>query len=224
MKRDLLELLLGIGVLALGLAVVLFTFAQALALAQDPGGFLQGQLPAQPGRGPTSSFDWASNGLDVTFTDTSQAGDGAIVTWSWDFGDGVQSGAQSPVHRYPADGAYNATLVVEGAGGERSLSLASVGVASTVVRSGRSFEDPASNLNVNFNLSGILLPFAVAFLTFGMYVVMALAGGMVTKAGWNLVKPKPETIRVRLKPAHLTQAVEADAAGAMVPAPPPPKA
>jgi len=45
---------------------------------------------------------------------------------------------------------------------------------------------------------------------FGLHLVMAIVGGMITRAGWNLVKPKPETIKVRLKPAHLTQAIEED--------------
>ncbi len=38
------------------------------------------------------------------------------------------------------------------------------------------------------------------------------------KAGWNILKPKPETIRVRLKPKHLTQGFEDDS----MPTPPPP--
>src|SRR2546427_372653 len=45
--------------------------------------------------------------------------------------------------------------------------------------------------------------------------------GAVTRAGWNMIKPKPETIRVRLKPKHLTQAIEEDAPS-MVMLPPPP--
>jgi hypothetical protein len=81
--------------------------------------------------------------------------------------------------------------------------------------------DPTAGVNLSFDLSGILQPVAVTFLTFGMYVVMSIIGGAITRAGWNMVKPKPETIRVRLKPRDLTRAMEQDA-GPMVALPPPP--
>ncbi len=223
MKRDLLELLLGVGVLALGLGLLLFTFSQALALAQNPGAFFESQLGTDEARAPTASFDWSGMDWTVSFTDTSQAGDAAIVTWSWDFGDGNRSTGQSPMHAYAADGVYQASLVVEDANGKRSTAVAQVDVVQGASRSGRSLGDPTANLS--FNVNGILLPFAIAFLTFGLHVVMALAGGMTTKAGWNLVKPKPETIRVRMKPGHLTRAFEADSAASAVPIQqPPPKA
>jgi hypothetical protein len=70
-------------------------------------------------------------------------------------------------------------------------------------------------------LSGILQPVAITFLTFGMFVVMSMVGGAITRAGWNMVKPKPETIRVRLKPRDLTRAMEQDT-GTVIAYPPPP--
>jgi len=88
-------------------------------------------------------------------------------------------------------------------------------------RSGDSLADPTAGLQLSFDLSGILQPVAITFLTFGMYVVLAMVGGAVTRAGWNMIKPKPETIRVRLKPRQLTQAMEEDAPS-MVMLPPPP--
>lgn len=224
MKRDLLELLLGVGVLALGLGLLLFTFSQALALAQNPGAFFENQLASDQAQAPSDSFDWGGTDRDVTFTDTSRAGDASIASWSWDFGDGNRSSVQSPTHAYASDGLYQASLVVDDDNGKRSIAVGQVEVLQGVSRSGRSLGDPSANLN--FNLSGILLPFAIAFLTFGLHIVMALAGGMTTKAGWNLVKPKPETIRVRMKPGYLTRAFEADpeAPAAVLIQPPPPKA
>jgi len=223
-KRDLLELLLGVGVLALGLGLLLFTFSQALALAQNPGAFFESQLGGDEARAPTASFDWSGMDRTVSFTDTSQAGDTAIVSWSWDFGDGNRSTGQNPMHAYAADGVYQASLVVRDPNGKRSTAIAQLEIVQGAPRSGRSLGDPTANLS--FDVSGILLPFAIAFLTFGLHIVMALAGGMTTKAGWNLVKPKPETIRVRMKPGHLTQAFEADpeAPAAVLIQPPPPKA
>ena len=81
--------------------------------------------------------------------------------------------------------------------------------------------DPTAGLNLGFDLSGILQPVAITFLTFGMYVVLTMVGGAISRAGWNMIKPKPETIRVRLKPRDLTRAMEEDSA-AMVRLPPPP--
>ncbi len=50
--------------------------------------------------------------LTVNFSDASVAGDGNIVSWTWDFGDGnVQSGA-NPSHTYVSAGDYDVTLVV----------------------------------------------------------------------------------------------------------------
>lgn len=47
----------------------------------------------------------------VKFHDRS-TDDGAVVFWRWDFGDGVASALQDPVHRFVRPGAYNVTLTV----------------------------------------------------------------------------------------------------------------
>ena len=224
MKRDLFELLLGIGVLALGLVVILFTFSQALGLAQNPGAFFRDQLPqnTQPA-GPTASFDWSSNDLAVTFTDRSQPGDSAISSWDWDFGDGQRGNQQNPQHTYPTNSSYQASLVVRDANGKESTAVGQVDVIGGQTRSGRGLNNPlGSGLNLDLNFGDILLPIAIAVLTIGLFLVMAIVGGKIMLAGWNILKPKPETIRVRLKPRHLTQAFEADTVPAITSAAPPP--
>ena len=105
--------------------------------------------------------------------------------------------------------------------GKESRAVAQVQIVPTQTRSGESVGDPTAGLNLSFDLSGILQPVAITFLTFGMYVVLTMVGGAISRAGWNLIKPKPETIRVRLKPRDLTRAIEEDSA-AMVRLPPPP--
>lgn len=229
LKRDLVELLLGLGVLALGIALLLFTFSQALALAQNPGDFLEGQIPqSTQGQAPTASFNWNSNGLNLNVQDSSQAGSGSIGSWQWDFGDGQQASGQSPgPHTYASPGPYQVSLIVRNSDNRESRAFAQVDVNTTGTRSGVSAGDPSSQLNVNLDFSSILLPVGIVLLTVGLFFAMALAGGMITKAGWNLVKPKPETIRVRLKPKDLTQAFEEDAARTAQtapPIPPPPQA
>jgi PKD repeat protein len=49
----------------------------------------------------------------ITFTDNSQNG----VDWSWTFGDGNTSTAQSPTHIYTTDGVYDVSLIVVSADG-----------------------------------------------------------------------------------------------------------
>ncbi|TLZ85206.1 MAG: PKD domain-containing protein [Methanobacteriota archaeon] len=223
LKRDHVELLLGLGVLALGLGLLVFTFSHALAIATAPGDFFRSQFPQnQSHTGPTASFRWDSTDFNATVQDTSRQGDAAISTLQWDFGDGTRlSGSTPGPHRYTNASVYQVSLIVTDANGKESRAVAQVQIVPTQTRSGESVGDPTAGLNLGFDLSGILQPVAITFLTFGMYVVLTMVGGAISRAGWNMIKPKPETIRVRLKPRDLTRAMEEDSA-AMVRLPPPP--
>jgi PKD repeat protein len=61
---------------------------------------------------PAADFDFSTSGLQVDFTDTSTDADGYIASWSWDFGDGDFSTAQSPGHSFATAGSYTVTLTV----------------------------------------------------------------------------------------------------------------
>ncbi len=65
---------------------------------------------------PTSNFNGSPRTgcfpLPVTFTDLSTAGSGTISNWLWNFGDGVTSTLQNPVHTYTASGNYTVSLNV----------------------------------------------------------------------------------------------------------------
>ena len=223
LKRDHVELLLGIGVLALGLGLLVFTFSHALAIASAPGDFFRSQFPQNqtPG-GPTASFRWDATDFNATVQDTSSQGDSAINSWQWDFGDGTRSGGATPgPHRYSNASVYQVSLILRDANGKESRALAQVQVVPTQTRSGESVGDPTAGLTAGFDLSGILQPVAVTFLTLGMYVVLTLVGGAINRAGWKMIKPKPETIRVRLKPKDLSRAMEQDSAQVVVLPPPP---
>ncbi|MGI0149851.1 MAG: PKD domain-containing protein [Thermoplasmata archaeon] len=223
MKREHVELLMGIGVLALGLGLLLFTFSHALTIATAPGDFFRSQFPQdQTPRGPSASFTWDTNDLTGTVGDSSRQGDAAITSWQWNFGDGTRASVPNPgPHTYANASVYQVSLIVSDANGMESRAVAQVEAVPAQTRSGESLGDPTAGLEVSFNFSGILQPVAVTFLTFGMYVVLAMVGGAVTRAGWNMIKPKPETIRVRLKPKHLTQAIEEDMPpGTLIPPPP----
>src|SRR2546428_12888574 len=189
LKRDHMDLLLGIGVLDLGLGLLVFTFSHALALAGSPGDFLRTQMPQnQTPKGPSASFRWDSSGFNVTVADTSQQGDAAITSWEWDFGDGTRQSGQNPgMHTYASPGPYQTSLIVRDGNGKEGRAFAQVDAVPMQTRSGESAVDPTAGLNLNFDLGGILQPFAIVLVTRAMYLVLAIVGGTVTKAGRKLI-------------------------------------
>lgn len=228
MKRDTFELLLGLAVMAVGIGLLLFTFVSALTLAANPGPFLRSQLPGGSGQGPTAAFTWTSNGFNFTVQDTSQQGSAAIARWTWDYGDGSHANGPNPgPHVYADAGPYTVLLTVRDSNDQESTTFSAVIIVPGQTRSGSSVGDFTAGFpSLDFN--ELLLPVSVGLLTMGLYLAMTLVGGMIAKTGWNLIRPKPETIRIRLKPRHLQQYFEEDAtqssalsAGAMPPPPPP---
>lgn len=66
---------------------------------------------------PVASFGVNVSALAATFSDTSTdpqacGGNGEVVSWSWDFGDGTSSTVRHPTHTYAAPGLYQVTLTV----------------------------------------------------------------------------------------------------------------
>jgi PKD repeat protein len=64
------------------------------------------------GSPPTANFTFTTNGLFVSFTDTSTDSDGTIVSRLWSFGDGDTSTTTNPSGSYAAPGTYQVTLTV----------------------------------------------------------------------------------------------------------------
>ena len=56
-------------------------------------------------------FTYETDGLTVTFTNTSTVS--GTVTYAWDFGDGETSTEKDPVHTYASKGEYTVTLTVK---------------------------------------------------------------------------------------------------------------
>jgi len=78
---------------------------------------------------PVAGFDYLPHGLAVTFTDQSVDAVGTIASWTWDFGDGVTSTLQNPVHAFSASGMYTVTeTVVDGTNAESGVVSKSVNV------------------------------------------------------------------------------------------------
>ena len=51
----------------------------------------------------------ACSGSSIQFTDTSDISTGAIVSWQWDFGDGINALVQHPTHSYTNPGTSHVT-------------------------------------------------------------------------------------------------------------------
>ncbi len=75
-------------------------------------------LPPPPVAGFTGTPLTGDAPLSVTFTDSST---GAPTGWTWDFGDGMGSTQQNPVHVYGVPGDYDVTLTVSNPGGSDFL-------------------------------------------------------------------------------------------------------
>ncbi len=92
------------GTITIGSAA--FTVSQAAYAAPLEAGFSVAPGPAVAGE-------------LLRFSDTSA---GTPASWSWAFGDGTGSLAQSPTHTYAAAGTYTVDLTVANAGGQSSVS------------------------------------------------------------------------------------------------------
>jgi PKD repeat protein len=71
------------------------------------------QEPPIPGPKPVAGFTTAFDGLEVTFTNTSQD----ATSYAWDFGDGGTSTDANPVHTYAVAGIYTVSLTATNANG-----------------------------------------------------------------------------------------------------------
>ena len=81
-----------------------------------------GDDPTPTGGTPKADFEYAIDGLTVTFTDKSEN----ATSYKWDFGDGESAKTASPTHEYLAGGSYTVTLTVANADGERDTKEASI--------------------------------------------------------------------------------------------------
>ena len=100
---------------------------------------------------PTAEFDISCASVTCTFTDesTDPDGNGTIVSWAWEFGDGETSDLQNPAaHAYAATSlqSYTVRLTVTDAGGLSSSRTRQISVA------------PPATLTCNGSACTLLLP------------------------------------------------------------------
>jgi PKD repeat protein len=83
----------------------------------------------------SSSPEPSLEGSIIAFTDLSTSSPDAIVSWSWDFGDGQTSADANPTHAYADDGVYTVALTVtddDGSTATVSHAVTVLNVAPTV--------------------------------------------------------------------------------------------
>ncbi|MCH2235346.1 MAG: PKD domain-containing protein [Crocinitomicaceae bacterium] len=85
------------------------------------------------------NFEEVCLGDTTIFTDFSLNGFGSIVSWDWDFDDGVTSTDQNPIHFYSDWGTYDVELIVE----------SDAGCSDTLVQSVVVHELPTADFNWN---------------------------------------------------------------------------
>jgi PKD repeat protein len=94
------------------------TFTVTLVVADDEGatGTISKEITVHENLRPTASFTCSVTephaGENLQFTDTSEALDGSIVSWHWEFGDGETSTEQNPIHKYTETGTFTLQLMV----------------------------------------------------------------------------------------------------------------
>jgi PKD repeat protein len=207
MDRDKLPPIIGAALLVAGILIVFIVFTQAMAMVTNVGDYFREQFPEEEGgeeeaEGPTAAFSWNTDELDVNFQDESEEGDSPIRHWDWSFGDGSSSNQQNPSHTYNDQGDYRITLRVEDQNGETDTVNSNVYVDWGNYDNGFT-EEGMGDMNFEFSAGGILTPIAAALLVGIMFIVMFLVGAAMIKAGWNLIKPGPSTLKLKIKPKKL---------------------
>ncbi len=71
---------------------------------------------------PDATFTFNDQGLEVSFTPNANG----LTSYSWDFGDGNDSGLENPTHTYAAEGTYTVTLTTVSADGCTDASTTSI--------------------------------------------------------------------------------------------------
>jgi PKD repeat protein len=131
-------------------------FTQPIMVTAPTATFTPEPPTNTPAPAPTAFFTAAvdpSNPLNVIFTNQS-SGEG-ISGYLWDFGDGASSTDANPTHLYAADGTYNVTLTVTGAGGTSAPFTQPVTVtAPTATPEPTSEPTQPSNVPPAFTLNG----------------------------------------------------------------------
>lgn len=99
---------------------------------------------------PVSAFTFEVDNWDVTFDSTGSGDAEGPITYAWDFGDGSNSTAAHPTHRYTAAGTYTVLLTVKDSRGATHTTTKSVSVLGPNQAPVASFTHTVDGLDVSF--------------------------------------------------------------------------
>ena len=83
---------------------------------------------------PSANYTYSCTDLSCDFTDSSTDSDGAITSWTWNYGDGNSSTTQNPNHSYASAGNYTVSLTVTDDMGASDSSNQSVTVIEPILQ------------------------------------------------------------------------------------------
>lgn len=198
----------GSALVTLGIVLFAVIGLVAFAMIRDPGGYYDDWVPDDGIDVPEASYEWASVGLEVTFTDTSEIGDAPIDRWRWDFGGGDVSSEPNPTHQFTEAGEWDVTLDVVDDNGRSSKAAGTVEVDAASAGAGDAsigLADMADKVvdSVDRASKGGL----VVMLVIGLLIVLTLIGARLVRYGVRLLRPGPDKIKVKLRPKELELAV-----------------
>lgn len=199
---------LATGLIVIGVALLGAVAVWAFLIVGDPGGHYDSWVPDEEVSGPEAAFDWASSGLVVEFTDTSQIGESPIERWRWDFDDGTVRDEPNPTHRFSEDGEWQVTLEVVAEDGSSSRAEGTVETQFGTDNSGEGaigLNDLADKVvgTVDRAAKGSL----VVTLVIGLFVVLTMVGGRMVSQGVRMLRPVPKRINVKVRPKELELAM-----------------
>jgi hypothetical protein len=202
------ETRLGTGLIVIGVALLSVVAFWAFSIVNDPGGHYDSWVPEEGLLATEASFDWASSGVVVEFTDTSEVGDTPIERWLWKFDDDAVSEEPNPTHRFSQEQEWEVTLDVVAEDGSSSQAVGTVEVASGTDNSGDGvigLNDMADKVvrTVERAAKGSL----VVVLVIGLFAVLAIVGGRMVSHGVRMLRPVPKRISVKLRPKKLELAM-----------------
>jgi PKD repeat protein len=115
---------------AAGSYTVRLTVTDNNGATSTASGVLTVQAPVAVNLAPVASFTRSCTDLVCTFQDQSYDNDGSIVSWRWEFGNGVTSTTRSPSYTYPAAGTYTVRLTVTDNAGTTGTATSAVTVTA----------------------------------------------------------------------------------------------
>ena len=192
-----------LGAAVLGVAVVLIAVAAVtlVGVVRDPSAHFQALRHSftVTSHGPSASFDWSSQGYNLTVTDTSTDNGSTIVRWVWDFGDGTGFvGRSPPVHTYSVacpSCTENVSLGVTDAAGANSAASTNVQIQRFGAANGSALSPTPANKVPQIGGGLLAAPGAVE-----LFLLMFLIAGSVAHAGYRLLLRPLESVSARVRP------------------------